>query len=93
MIPYVSHIHALRAAVTTLRENSAAATPLNSAETDALLAALPPAFTTVWSDLLNRLESGAMFNEDSCSFSQSQVLDSMALWLDKAEARLGVQGD
>ena len=93
MIPEVSHIHALRAAVTTLRENPAAVIPLNSAETDTLLAALPPAFTTVWSDLLNRLESGAMFNEDSCSFSQSQVLDSLALWLDKAEARLGTQGD
>lgn len=91
MNPHLSHLHALRAAVTTLRENPAAVTPLNSAQTHALLAALPPAFTTVWSDLLNRLESGAMFNEDSCSFSQSQVLDSMSLWLDKAEARLGAQ--
>ena len=91
MNPHLSHLHALRAAVTTLRENPASVTPLNSAQTSALLAALPPAFTTVWSDLLNRLESGAMFNEDSCSFSQSQVLDSMALWLDKAEARLSAQ--
>ena len=92
MNPHLSHLHALRAAVTTLRENPASVAPLNSAETDALLAALPPAFTTVWSDLLNRLESGAMFNEDSCSFSQSQVLDSMSLWLDKAEARLSAPG-
>jgi len=55
---------------------------------DDLLQALPPPFTPVWHQLLDRLESSALFSEESCSFSQGDLLDSLALWLDKAELRL-----
>ena len=55
---------------------------------DALLQALPPKFAPVWHSLLDRLESSALFSEESCSFSHSELLDSLNLWLDKAEQQL-----
>ncbi len=53
-----------------------------------LLAALPPQFATVLQQLLDRLESGALFSEESCSFSQKDLLDSLEQWLDHAQRRL-----
>ena len=55
---------------------------------DDLLQVLPPPFAPVWLSLLDRLESSALFSEESCSFSHSELLDSLNLWLDKAEQRL-----
>lgn len=55
----------------------------------ALLPALPPRYGEVLADLLDRLESSALFTEESCSFSQSGLLDHLQLWLDKARAQLG----
>ncbi len=54
----------------------------------ALLAALPPRYTEVLLNLLDRLESSALFAEESCSFSQRDLLDSLQLWLDKAASQL-----
>jgi hypothetical protein len=53
-----------------------------------LLAALPPRFATVLQQLLDRLESGALFSEESCSFSQKDLLDSLQQWLDHAQRQL-----
>ena len=53
-----------------------------------LPAELPERFATVLHELLNRLESSALFSEESCSFSQVDLLDSLQMWLDKAQARL-----
>lgn len=53
-----------------------------------LAAALPERFGEVLSQLLNRLESSALFTEESCSFSQKDLLDSLQLWLDKARLQL-----
>lgn len=53
-----------------------------------LLQALPAAFTQVLHQLLDRLESSALFDAESCSFSQRDLHDSLQLWIDKAEARL-----
>jgi len=55
---------------------------------DAVLAALPPAFGEVWHNLLDRMDSSALFSEESCSFSQTDLHDSLQLWLDKARQRL-----
>ncbi len=55
----------------------------------ALLDALPPRYTEVLLDLLDRLESSALFAEESCSFSQAGLLDNLQLWLDKAAQQLG----
>lgn len=53
-----------------------------------LLEALPSPFRAVLQDLLNRLEAAAMFSEESCSFSQKDLFESLQLWLDKAAERL-----
>ena len=49
---------------------------------------LPPRFAQVLGDLLDRLQAGALFGEESCSFSQKDLHASLHLWLDKAQARL-----
>lgn len=54
----------------------------------ALLAALPPRFGEVLHDQLDRLETSALFTEESCSFSQHALTDNLQLWIDKAQARL-----
>ena len=55
---------------------------------EALLAALPPRYGEVWFSLLDRLESSALFSEESCSFSQSALLDNLEAWLQKAGEKL-----
>ncbi|MFP8777427.1 hypothetical protein [Hydrogenophaga sp. RWCD_12] len=57
----------------------------------ALLAALPPRYAEVLNGLLDRLESSALFAEESCSFSQSDLADSVQLWIDKAGAVLAAR--
>ena len=54
----------------------------------AMLAALPARFADVLMQLLSRLESSALFTEESCSFSRHDLLDSLQLWLDKAAQTL-----
>lgn len=54
----------------------------------ALRAALPARFDTVLQHLLDRLEAGALFTEESCSFSQRDLADNLQLWLDKARNQL-----
>lgn len=49
---------------------------------------LPPRYDEVLLNLLDRLESSALFTEESCSFSQRELHASLALWLEKARARL-----
>ena len=56
-----------------------------------LLAALPERFQEVLMQLLNRLESSALFSDESCSFSRHDLLDSVQLWLDKAGQTLQAQ--
>ena len=53
-----------------------------------LLAALPPQFGEVMENLLSRLESGSLFTEESCSFSQTDLIAQLGVWLEKANARL-----
>lgn len=54
----------------------------------ALLAALPSRYATVLHDLLDRLESSALFSEESCSFSRKDLIESLQMWLDKARLQL-----
>ena len=86
----LSSLASLRQALTDLRNDamSVHAFSTTARAQDDLLQALPPAFGPVWHQLLDRLESSALFNEESCSFSQRDLLDSLAMWLDKAELRL-----
>jgi hypothetical protein len=52
---------------------------------DAALLALPEKFGVVLGNLLDRLESSALFSEESCSFSQKDLLGGLQLWLEKAQ--------
>ncbi|MDB5965186.1 MAG: hypothetical protein JWQ72_1686 [Polaromonas sp.] len=55
---------------------------------DALVAALPARFNEVLLTVLDRLESSALFSDESCSFSQRDLLDSLQTWADKAALQL-----
>ncbi len=81
---------ALRIALTDLRHNALTdrAFIQTARSQEALFKALPPQFEEVWLGLVDRLESSALFSEESCSFSQTDLLDNLALVLDKAEAKL-----
>ena len=57
----------------------------------ALRNALPERFDEVLMQLINRLESSALFTDESCSFSRHDLLDSFHLWLDKAGQTLQAQ--
>ncbi len=49
---------------------------------------LPARYGEVLGQLLDRLEAGALFSEESCSFSQKDLLDSLRAWADKARQAL-----
>ena len=49
---------------------------------------LPPRYSEVLGNLLDRLEAGALFAEESCSFSQKDLLDGLRAWADKARQTL-----
>jgi len=76
----------LRATVDGVRRRTLPAADLCSAwrAQGALLDALPPRYRTVMEDLLGRLEAGSLFAEESCSFSQEDLLGGLDAWLDKA---------
>ncbi len=50
----------------------------------ALLTALPSRYSEVMEDLLSRLEAGSLFTEESCSFSQIDLLATLDVWLQTA---------
>lgn len=56
----------------------------------ALLAALPPRYGEVLLNLLDRLESSALFSEESCSFSQKDLVANLQMWVEKARSALAV---
>ena len=67
---------------------TAAALSTQARAQTALLAALPPRYAEVLLNLLDRLESSALFSEESCSFSQKDLIASLQMWVDKARAVL-----
>lgn len=76
-------IHLLKQDMLSVSQSSSA---LRS-QTD-LLAALPPRYGEVLLNLLDRLESSALFTEESCSFSRKDLLDHLQGWVDQARTRL-----
>ncbi len=53
-----------------------------------LLASLPPRYAEVMTGLLTRLESSALFTEESCSLSHKDLMGSLQMWVDKAQEYL-----
>jgi hypothetical protein len=86
----VRQLAQLRASFTQLAQQqlSAAALGQQARAASELLQALPPRYGEVLLNLLDRLESSALFSEESCSFSQKDLLDNLQLWAEKAQARL-----
>ncbi|QTN28069.1 hypothetical protein HZ993_22965 [Rhodoferax sp. AJA081-3] len=85
-----TQLDALQGALGQLR--SGALTPhalsdLSRAQT-ILLDTLPPRYGEVLLGLMDRLESSALFSEESCSFSQQGLLDNLQVWVDKARGEL-----
>lgn len=80
----------LRMALERLRgEQGTVAELSDMARTQAeLLVALPPRYSDVLNHVLDRLESSALFSGESCSFSQTDLLDSLQMWLDEAQLQL-----
>ena len=85
----VTEIDLLQAGLASLRrgDTTVAAFSGQARHLGALLDGLPPQFGEVLGQLLDRLEASALFTEESCSFSQSDLLDNVQLWIDKARAR------
>ncbi|MBB5391479.1 MULTISPECIES: hypothetical protein [unclassified Herbaspirillum] len=79
-------LDAMRAALRQLQDGEIGIAALCAAwrAQGAVLAALPPRYEQVAEDLLGRLEAGSLFTEESCSFSQHDLIDSLNTWLDKA---------
>jgi hypothetical protein len=57
-------------------------------DTAELWTLLPPQYREVLLGLLDRLESSARFSEESCSFSQQELLAHVDTWMVQARARL-----
>ena len=83
-------LQALDDALLRLEDGSLSAAQLNdqARAAHALLAALPERYGPVLLQLLDRLESSAMFTEESCSFSQSDLHTHLHGWMAKARAQL-----
>lgn len=83
-------LEAIAAALNALREGAGGISALSDTarRSDALLDALPARYREVLLNLLDRLESSALFSEESCSFSQKDLIDSLQMWVDKAGAQL-----
>lgn len=82
---------ALHTGLAQLRQGSLGAHGLSDLARNqhALLDTLGPRYREVLLQLMDRLESSALFSEESCSFSQQGLLDNLQLWLEKASAQLG----
>jgi len=48
--------------------------------------ALPARYLDVLDRVLSQLESAALFTEESCSFSQADMVAALREWLEKAKA-------
>lgn len=86
-------LEALQSGLTALRSDTMKASEfseLAQGQQD-LLSALPARFADVLWQLLSRLESSALFTEESCSFSRNDLLDSLQMWLDKAAQALAAR--
>ena len=65
-------------------DHTAAALSTLARQQTTLLAALPPRYSEVLLNLLDRLESSALFSEESCSFSQKDLVGNLTMWVEKA---------
>jgi len=90
IMSHQASLQSMQQALNALRENSLSIAELCKtwrAQT-ALLADLPPQYKEVMEDILGRMEAGSLFTEESCSFSQEDLVTTLDMWLDNAERTL-----
>ena len=83
-------LQAFQDALQRFEDGSISASTLNNQAraSQALLSALPERYGQVLLQLLDRLESSALFTEESCSFSQNDLHQHLHDWLAKAHTQL-----
>ncbi|MFZ7311666.1 hypothetical protein [Comamonas jiangduensis] len=83
-------LQAFQDALQRFEDGSITASTLNdqARASQALLTTLPARYGQVLLQLLDRLESSALFTEESCSFSQSDLHQHLHDWLAKAHTQL-----
>lgn len=83
-------LQAFQDAVVRFTDGSISASVLNeqARASQALLTALPERYGPVLLQLLDRLESSALFTEESCSFSQTDLHTHLQGWIAKAHSQL-----
>jgi hypothetical protein len=52
---------------------------------------LPDKYGRVLEEVLGRIESSSLFTEESCSFSQKDLIDALNFWIDKAQTQTQTQ--
>ena len=93
MTPATDQLEQLAQLLQGLREGRARLETLcEHASAAELRQALPPQFSVVLDKLVDSLQSSALFTEESCSFSRTDLLDSLQMWIDKARAKLAAGG-
>jgi hypothetical protein len=87
---YESLFNRLRDCANELRAGTSDVRAFAQALSDAapIIAVLPPAYERAMTDIVTRLESAAMFGGESCSFSHSELYDTLDTVLEKARQRL-----
>lgn len=60
-------------------------------EQNPFLPRLPDKYHRVLDDLLMRLDASQLFSGEACAFSQTDLLDSLQTWLDKAGTMAGTK--
>jgi hypothetical protein len=90
MTTALEQLNDIKTKLAQLQADEIRITELTNAARAALVLAssLPPQFGEVLNNILDRLESSALFTEESCSFSQTGLLENLEVWIQKAEARL-----
>lgn len=90
---YPQDLDAIQAALTQLRSGELGAHAFSSQARshDRLLREMPATCGRALFDTLDRLESSALFSEESCSPGQAQLLDDVQRWIEQARAYLGTR--
>lgn len=90
-MPHQAALHQMAEALARLQQGRSTIAELSQVwRTQAeLLSNLPPQYGSVMHNVLDRLESSALFTEESCSFSQKELLDNLQVWIDKASLKVG----
>lgn len=90
MTTALSQLTAIKAKLSQFQAGEIRTTELTDAAQASLVLAssLPPQFGEVLNNILDRLESSALFTEESCSFSQTGLLENLKIWIEKAQLRV-----